>query len=107
MNQTPPKVVYLVISILGVLALIGVSSLSATMFWKNYADPAVLTAIISITSGLVGSLGTVLVSTRTQPTSGDTKTSTTIETSTPAPSQEPQQVVITNELANPVPVTER
>lgn len=105
MNQTPPKVVYLVIVILGVLAFIGVSSLCLTLFYKNYADPAVLTAIISISSGLVGSLGTVLVSTRTNPQGGQTTSTTTTTTAASTPT-EPQEVIVTNQPTNPVPTVE-
>lgn len=42
------------------MGFIGVFSLCATLFFRNYADPAVLTAIISITSGVVGSLTAIL-----------------------------------------------
>lgn len=83
MNQTPPKIVFLVISILGLLAFVGVCSLSATMFFRSYADPAVLTAMIAITSGLIGSLGTVLVSTKSGLPAGAQMTST-ITTTPPA-----------------------
>ena len=105
MNATPPKVIYMVIGILGAIAMVGVSSLCATLFWKNYADPAVLTAIISITSGSLGSLGTMLVSTRSQPPGGNT-TSTITTTTAPKPPSEPTPVVVTNEPENPVPTTE-
>lgn len=89
MNATPPRVIYLVIGILGIIAFLGVFSLCLTMFFKTYADPAVLTSIISITSGSIGSLGTMLVSTRSQPT----------EKIPPTP------VLVENEEENPVPVT--
>ncbi len=90
MNATPPKVIYLVISLLGITALVGVVSLCMTLFFRNYADPAVLTAIISITSGSLGSLGTMLVSTRSQPIDGK-----------PPPAA---PVLVTNPPENPVPV---
>ena len=48
MNSTPPKVIYMVIGVLGLIAMTGVMALCLTMFFKNYADPAVLTAIISV-----------------------------------------------------------
>jgi len=67
MNSTPKTVIYMVIGILGVIAGVGMLSLCLTLFYKNYADPAVLTAIISITSGAIGSLGTMLVNTRSNP----------------------------------------
>lgn len=103
MNSTPPKVIYLVIIIMGSLAFIGVTSLCLTLFYKNYADPAVLTAIISITSGSIGSLGTMLVSTRSQSAGGQT-TATITTTSAPPPPTGPQEVVVTNEPQNAVPV---
>ncbi len=103
MNQTPPKVVYLVIFILGVLAFISVSSLCATLFFKNYADPAVLTSIIAIASALVGSLGTLLVNTRSQTSAGQT-TSTITTTTLPPPPTEPAKVEVVNKDTNPVPV---
>lgn len=37
-------------------AAIGMLALCATLFWKNYADPSVLVAIISITGTTIGSL---------------------------------------------------
>jgi hypothetical protein len=67
MNATPPKIIYIVVVSIASLAFIGVSALSASLFIKNYADPAILTALISITSGAVGSLGSLLVSSRTTP----------------------------------------
>jgi hypothetical protein len=78
MNQTPTRILYIVICSISVLALIGVSALSASLFVKNYADPAILTALISITSGLVGSLGTILANTRQ--TSGAATMTTTVTT---------------------------
>ncbi len=85
MNTTPVKLTYIVVIAISGLALIGVSSLCFTMFFKSYADPAVLTAIISVTSGLVGSLGSILTNTRTQPT-------------------KPPEVIVTNPAENPVQV---
>jgi len=39
-----------------VVALVGMSALCATLFFKNYADPPVLIAIISTTGTAVGAL---------------------------------------------------
>lgn len=106
MNSTPPKVIYLVIGVMGVIAFIGVSALCLTMFYKNYADPAVLTAIISITSTALGSLGTMLVNTHSQ-TPGGTTTATITTTTTPKPATDnPTPVVVTNEPTDPVPTTQ-
>jgi len=104
MNTTPPKVILLVILLIGAIAVIGVTSLCATLFWKNYADPAVLTSIIAITSGAIGSLGTMLTNTRSQPPGGVT-TSQVTTTTEPKPPSEPTPVVVTNEPQDPIPVT--
>lgn len=110
MNQTPTKVVYLVICIMGIIALIGVSALCLSMFLKTYVDPAVLTAIISITSGAIGSLGTMLVSTRSQPAGVSDTTISTTMTTTPKSgvptTATPTPVVVTNTTAAPVPTVE-
>jgi hypothetical protein len=108
MRAIPLTVVYLVIGSEAVLAFIGVTSLCATMFFKNYADPAILTAIISITSGLVGALAGLLVSAR-QPIPGTvTESSTTAPPPTPppAPPDIPTEVKITNPPSEPIPTTE-
>lgn len=86
MNQTPTRVIYIVVITIAALALIGVAALSASLFIKSYADPSILSALISITSGLVGSLVTLLSSPRTA-TPGSTTTTTT--TSTPPASTPP------------------
>lgn len=73
MNPDTKLVDLIVISAISLLAMIGVISLSVSLFYKTYADPAILTALISITSGLVGSLTTILVNRRTpaQPPPGN------------------------------------
>jgi len=106
MNQTPSKVVYLVVWAISLLALTGVTSLCATLFWRNYADPAVLSALISITSGLVGSLGTILTNTRSQSPGGSTTSTVTTTTEAPPPSDTPTPVVVTNKPEEPVPTIE-
>jgi hypothetical protein len=64
-----PNMIQLVVVVaVSVLAAIGLISLCVTLFTKNYAEPSVLVAIISITSGLVGSLTTLIVGrSRTEP----------------------------------------
>ncbi len=118
MNQTPPKLIYLVVISLAGLAFIGVSSLCGTLFYKNYADPAVLTSIIAITSGTVGALGGILSSPRSAvtqtTTSTDSKGATTVTTQpvmlapvpTTSPSPDPTPVVVKNEPDEPVPTKE-
>jgi len=48
-----------------ILAFVTVLSLCLTLFYKNYADPAILTAIISIASTLVGALTGMIVQRQT------------------------------------------
>lgn len=95
----------MVIGIMGLMAFVGVFSLCLTLFFRNYADPAVLTAIISITSGSLGSLGTMLVSTKSQMPGGNTTATITTTTAAPPP-EEPTPVVVTNTVQDPVPTTE-
>jgi len=80
------------------LGIIGVCALSGTLFYKNYADPSVLAAMISITSGAVGSLATLLSNMR-QP-APDT---TTI--STPSSADKPPDVTINQQSSSPTPTT--
>lgn len=110
MTQTPKEIIYIIVIAEAALALIGVSALSLSLFYKTWADPAILTALISITSGLVGSLGTILSNTRQSPP-GSTTSQTTIIPDTPpepppTPPAIPPEVKITNTPAEPVPVTE-
>jgi uncharacterized membrane protein YfbV (UPF0208 family) len=91
-TQTPIRIIYIVVISEAVLALIGVSALCLTLFYKNYADPSVLTALIAITSGLVGALGTILTNTRQN---------TNVP---PNGNPPPQPVQIQQPPQNPVPV---
>lgn len=108
MNSTPPRILYIVVSTIGLLAVICVTSLCASLFVHVYADAVITTALITITGGLIGSLGTLLSSTKTQPPIGDTTTSTTITTTPkvdpPVPTQ-PQEVIVTNPPEDPAHVT--
>ena len=56
------------IAVIAIWILAFVSVLSLTLFYKNYADPAILTAIISIASTLVGALTGMIVQRQTTPT---------------------------------------
>lgn len=110
MNSTPPKILYIVVCTIGVLAFICVSSLCLSLFYHVYADAAIMTAIITISGGLIGSLGTLLSSTRTASTQQDTTTTVT-STSTPAATAQPLgadpvTVKIDQPINEPVPVTE-
>jgi hypothetical protein len=65
------RIIWTIIFALSALSFVGLSSLCLTLFYKNYADPAVLTAIISITSGVVGSLGTLAIGKPATPSTPD------------------------------------
>jgi hypothetical protein len=54
-------IIRIAIIAVGTLSLLCVASLCLTLFYKNYADPVVLTAIITITGTLTGSLTTIMV----------------------------------------------
>src|SRR5882762_3072200 len=75
LNSTPRPILYVIVISVAILAGIGVTALSATLFVKNYADPAVLSAMIAITGNLTGALIALLVNMR-QP-SPDTTAVTT------------------------------
>lgn len=110
MNQTPPKLIFIVVVAIALLAFIGLASLCGSMFLHTYADPAILTAIITITGGLVGSLGTILSSPRTQPPQSDVTTQSTVTTvsknANPTASDDPTKVTIVNPPSDPANVTE-
>ena len=109
-QQTPAKILYIIVVSEAVLGFVGVSALSISLFVKSYADPAILTALIAITSGLVGNLAAMLNNTRQTPaTNGSTTTSATTTTTTPAKITTPQQptpVVVQNLSDAPIPVKE-
>lgn len=54
------KIAYIVVGGQLVAFLICVGALCGTLFYKNYSDPVVLTALISLTSVLGGNLGSIL-----------------------------------------------
>jgi len=96
MNSTPRPILYIIVVAEAVLAFVGVFALSLTLFYKSYADPSVLSAMIAITSGCVGSLTTLLSNMR-QP-SADTTT-----VSTPTTADKPASVTIGQSLPAPTP----
>lgn len=61
-----------------------VLALAATMFFKNYSDPVVLTALIGLTSVLGGNLASILGGPRTM-MMGPTKTEITNPPDKPVP----------------------
>lgn len=60
MQPQTSKLAYLVVGGQLVAFLICVCALCGTLFYKNYSDPVVLTALISLTSILAGNLGSIL-----------------------------------------------
>jgi hypothetical protein len=78
---------YIVVCCQALLALICVVAICLTLFYKNYSDPAILSALILLTGTLVGNLGSILGGPR-QAMMGPAKTE------------------ITNSASNPVPVSE-
>jgi hypothetical protein len=96
MNSTPRPILYIIVIAEAVLAFVGVTALSGTLFYKSYADPAVLSAMIAITSGCVGSLTTLLSNMR-QPAPDTTTVSTPSSASAPANVTIDQNKSIANE----------
>jgi hypothetical protein len=91
-NATPKPILFIVVGTIAALSTIGLVALCLTMFYKNYADPSVLSSLIAIEGGLVGSLGTLLSNMRQPPPTngsggGGTVTATIEATAptTPAP----------------------
>lgn len=54
------KVVYIVVIGQVVLSIVCVGALCFTLFYRNYSDPVVITALIAITGTLIGNLGSIL-----------------------------------------------
>ena len=106
-SQTPSKLLFIIVVALACVAIIGVLALCLSLFYKNYADPAILTALIAITSGATGNLASMLNNTRqAAPTDSSTTTSTTTSPSTKPKTDEPTPVVIQQPATQPVPVKE-
>ena len=96
MNSTPRPILYIIVVAEAVLAFVGVCALAGTLFYKSYADPAVLSAMIAITSGCVGSLTTLLSNMR-QPAPDTTTVSTPSSLNAPANINIDQQQATTEE----------
>lgn len=83
MNSTPRPILYIIVVALAFLSSVGVCALAGTLFYKSYADPAVLSAFIAITSGCIGSLSTLLANMR-QPQADTTTVITPASPATPS-----------------------
>lgn len=67
--QTPIKIIYVVVITLAILSLICVGSLAGILYFKTYADPAVLTSFTLLTGNVTGALMAILSNLRQQPKS--------------------------------------
>lgn len=52
---------FTLVAIEGFLAVVGVIALASTFYWRSTVEPGVLAAFISMTSGIIGSLTTILM----------------------------------------------
>ena len=107
MNQTSPKIIFLIVIAVASMAFVCIASLCTALFRHVYADPVIITAIITIAGALTGSLVTMLTSTKVPPPGSTTSTSTTT-VPTPSPlsgsSSSPISVTVENSTSDPVPV---
>ncbi len=93
--DTNKGVIFVVITTLALNATIGLMALAYCLVFKVGPDQVLLTAFISIITGLLGVIGGML-----------TKTSPTQTTTQGIPVPIPSQVRITNKPGDPVPTTE-
>ncbi len=110
-SSTPRLIVAIIVGTLCTIALIGVVSLSLTLFYKTYVDPTILTSFIALTTASIGTVSGLLANTR-QPsgTNGATATTSTMTTTTTphpiATTNDPVPVQVVNQPQDPVPTTE-
>ena len=98
MNPQPTSpVVYIVVATQCLLSMICVAAICLTVFYKNYAEPSVLSALILLTGTLVGNLGSILGGPRMMMHVADTLAQKLSETKLKAE--------ITNPTTDPIPVT--
>lgn len=86
---TSPKIIVIVVVAIALLAVTCVTTLSWVIIFGVVPDPVLLTAYVGITTGIVGTLAGLLVSTKSA-----------------TGTQEPIQTTVTNTPQNPVNVTE-
>jgi hypothetical protein len=92
--DTNKGVIFVVVCTLAVNATVGLTALSYCLVFKVMPDQVLLTAFVSITTGLLGVMGGML-----------TKTSPTQSTSAVPATAIPLQAHITNKPGDPVPTT--
>jgi hypothetical protein len=93
--DTNKGVIFVVVTTLAFNATLGLTALAYCLIFKVAPDQVLLTAFISIITGLLGVIGGML-----------TKTSPTQTTGQPIPIPIPSQVHVTNRPDDPVPTTE-
>jgi hypothetical protein len=92
--DTNKGIIFVVITALAFNATLGLSSLAYCLVFKVDPNQVLLTAIMNITSGLLGVIGGML-----------TKTAPTETTKQAIPIPVPSQVHVTNQPGDPVPTT--
>ena len=66
MPSTNPKLIFTIVIAIAAMAFVGVLSLCLSLFVHVYADQNITTAVLTLTSTLVGTLAALLTNTRTQ-----------------------------------------
>lgn len=89
-TATSPKIIAVVVVSIAMLALVGVCTLSWCIIMEKQPDPVLLTAYVGITTGIVGTLSGMLISTKSNSTTA-----------------EPVATTVTNTPQNPVNVSEQ
>lgn len=104
--QTNKSVIFLVVLTLAINATIGLCALEYCLVTKIQPDQVLLTAFISIITGLLGVLGGMLV--KTSPTESIKQPLPNPPSPSPPPisSDNPLPVKVENQLADPVPTVE-
>lgn len=97
MNQKPSSLDYISLITKAVLSAICVLAICAAMFYKNYSDPATLSALFLLTGTLVGGLrGSV--SSKAGTSEGETTTTQTTQSVTkPKPSVAEGDLIVTKQ----------
>ncbi len=91
MSSTPRELVFLIVGTLCLIAMVGMVTMAFALFYKGYtADPVILAAFIPMTSGAIGSLGTLLANTRQPPTAETQGTISTAESTKVTVEPQPQ-----------------
>lgn len=89
-------IAYIVVITQALLAMICVLAICAAMFYKNYSDPATLSALFLLTGTLVGNIGSILGGPRQMMTPTKLEAEITNPPSNPVPvASQPEQTTST------------